>query len=387
MARGKRASAKRRGDKAAAVTVGELTTALHSIAPFDLAEEWDNVGLLAGAPDWPVERVLVALDLTDAVAQEALRKQVDAVVLYHPPIFKPLTRITPDAPGPTRLLPELLAARSALLATHTALDAAPAGTNDQILDWFDVAARRPLQTAASRATEYKLVVFVPPAEVDAVRSALAEAGAGVIGNYSECSYELRGRGSFKGDDCTNPTIGERGKLEFVDETRLELVVPRGRVGAVVRRLYEVHSYEEPAFDLYPVEQLPARGAAGMGRIGDLRRKTRGAVLLKTLAQHADTAVAQLVGSMARSFARVVAAAGAFGVNQFTDEDALYITGEFKHHDALTLQRRGVTCIALGHHQSEAHVLDTLRTRLRAALPKLRIEAARSAIGPFRPWPV
>jgi dinuclear metal center YbgI/SA1388 family protein len=365
-------------------SVADLYAALDKLAPFAAAEDWDNVGLLAGRPEWPGRQVLVALDLTDAVAREALRKEVDALVVYHPPIFKQIRAITPTADAPTSLLPDLVAARIAILSIHTAFDAAVGGTNDLLLNLFAPTSRRPMEPAIEERETCKLVVFVPPAEVRQLRQALSAAGAGVIGHYTECSFELAGRGSFRGDETTHPAVGRKQVVEHVDEVRLEMVVPRRRLGDVVRALYATHSYEEPAFDLYPLHEVSGRGAVGAGRVGKLPRPRPGTALVRTLGQAADMSIATCVGNLKRSFGSVTAAAGAFGVGQFTDPDSLVITGECKHHDALKLLRRGITAICLGHYASECFVLDALRTRLAGLLPTGSVTVARADRPPFQP---
>jgi hypothetical protein len=234
--------------------------------------------------------------------------------------------------------------------------------------------------------QYKLVVFVPLAEVQRLRQALAAAGAGVIGHYRECSFELAGRGTFRGDETTNPTVGRKLNLEHVDEIRLEMVVPQARLGPVVRALYASHSYEEPAFDVYPLHEMPDRAAVGMGRVGVLRKPEGGRALLQKLGRHVDLSCATIVGKLNRRFKSVTAAAGAFGVRAFRDPESLILTGEFKHHDALELQRRGITAVHLGHYASERPVLDLLRARLRKDVPGLRAEIARSDRAPFSPAP-
>ena len=365
-------------------SVRQVLSALDGLAPFDGAAEWDNVGLLAGRPEWPAARALLALDLTNAVAREALRKRTDVLVLYHPPIFKGIKAVTPTAECPTTLLPDLLAARVALIAMHTALDAAVGGTNDILLDPLAPVARYPLEPLI-RERLYKLVVFVPPAEVDRLRRALAAAGAGVIGHYTECSFELAGRGTFRGDETTHPTVGRKLVLEHADEVRVEMVLPRARLAAVTRALHAHHSYEEPAFDAYPLHDAAGGGAVGMGRVGRLEKPERGTALLARLARHVDLACAHVVGNIRRRFASVTAAAGAFGVRAFRDPDSLVLTGEFKHHDALELLRRGITAVHLGHYASERPALDVMRQRLRRAVRGLRVEIARSDRTPFLPW--
>jgi len=364
--------------------VADLIKAIDQIAPFANAEDWDNVGLLAGRPEWSARRVLVAIDLTDAAAQEALSKRVDALLVYHPPIFKGLRSITPDAEGPTGRLADLLAERISIIATHTAFDSAEGGVNDILLDLFEPVARRPLEIIDCDCRDYKLAVFVPESEADALRQALAAAGAGLIGHYSECSFELSGRGTFRGDETSNPRVGRKQAFETVDETRLEMIVPRRSVGEAVRALYAAHPYEEPAFDLYPTRWIAGRGRVGLGRVGVLRKPTRGAELVKRLAAGVDMSIATTVGDLKRRFKSVTAGAGAFGASRFRDPDSLAVTGEFKHHDALDLLRRGVTSVCLGHYASEALVLDVLCRKIRKALKGVSITKARADRSPFQP---
>ncbi len=364
------------------VSVGRLLKVIDGFAPFAGAADWDNVGLLAGDESWPARRILLAIDLTDAVAAEALKQEADALVIYHPPIFKGIRSVTSRAQSPTTRLADLLAARISIVALHTALDAAAGGTNDVLLDAFDPVERYPLEPATVES-HYKLAVFVPQADVDRLRSALAAAGAGVIGRYRECSFELRGRGTFSGDEKTNPTVGRRGRFEHVDEIRLEMVVPRPCLGAVVRALYATHSYEEPAFDVYPVVGTAGRAATGMGRVGLLAKPTAGRALLRKLAAVADLSNASVVGDLNRRFKSITAAAGSFGVQSLRDPESLVITGEFKHHDALELLRRGVTAVQVGHSESERPVLRRVTEVLRSGLRGARVSIARSDASPFR----
>lgn len=364
--------------------VSDVEAALGEIAPWRYAADWDNVGLLLGRRDWPARNALLAIDLTDAVAREALRRRATTLIVYHPPIFKGVRTLTDRTDGPTALLPDLLAARIAVFSLHTALDAAPGGTNDAIIDCFDVLDRRPLEPIINDGDLLKLVVFVPPAEVEKLRSALSRAGAGVIGNYEECSFEVAGRGSFRGNQASNPVIGKRQQLEFVQESSLEMVLRRRDIGAVVRALYSAHSYDEPAFDIYPLITAAGRGAAGLGRAGTLRRPARGSDLLRRLRGRYELSGATVVGDLRRRFTTITAAAGSFGASAFRDADSLVITGELKHHDALSVLRCGVTAVCLGHYASERPVLDRVAAQLKSRLPRLRIAVAASDCPPLSP---
>ncbi|MBK8913313.1 MAG: Nif3-like dinuclear metal center hexameric protein [Phycisphaerales bacterium] len=388
-------SAKRRGSSAGGrgggkgaarrrATVADLLAALDQLAPLRHAADWDNVGLLAGQAARRVQRVLVAIDLTDAVAAEALRERADALVLYHPPIFKGIRSITAAAACPTSALCELLAARTALLAVHTALDAAVGGTNDLLLDAFDVAERVPIEPAFEDGRQFKLAVFVPVDQAAELRAALSAAGAGRIGNYDECSFETAGVGTFRGNESSNPRIGRRGRFEAVAELRIEMVVPAAALAAVVRALHAVHPYEEPAFDIYPLRGVAGRGAVGMGRIGRLRNPADGRSLIQQLGRVVDLRNARVVGSLDRRFEAVAAAAGSFGVARFTDPRTLYLTGEFKHHDALELLKRGATAVHIGHYESERPVVGRLAGWLRTHLPGSAVRESRADKSPFDP---
>ena len=243
---------------------------LEELAPLRYAQEWDNVGLLLGtlgegehAPS--VTRVLLTIDLTEAVLEEARTAQAELVVAYHPPLFRPTKRL--DAARPTsRVLLRAARAGIALYSPHTALDAAPGGMNDWLAAGLGTGTQAPLIDAnvLDPNAELKLVTFVPAAHVDGLRTALALAGAGVIGDYNFCSSQSPTTGTFLGGDTTKPVVGARGQLETVPEVRLEMVCPKHALGRIARALRGAHPYEEPAWDLYPLAPRPAAGF-GIGR--------------------------------------------------------------------------------------------------------------------------
>jgi dinuclear metal center YbgI/SA1388 family protein len=342
---------------------------METIAPTGLAQSWDNVGLLAGDATATVGRVLACIDLTAAVVDEAIRKKSDLILAYHPPIFKPISSIRGDSSGTDAAVFRCIRNGIAVYAMHTALDAAEGGTNDVMASLCGIARTEPIEYVDQpRVDECKLVVFVPPDQVERVADAMFAAGAGHIGDYSRCSYRLAGQGTFFGDETTSPTVGQHGQMEYVDEIRLESVVPSKALPGVVTAMIKAHSYEEPAFDIYPLEARPVRG---IGRIGYLPRPTTLTGLARKLKRATQAAGIQIVGPPDRKVERAVIVVGAAGTLPFRvplSSTDVIITGEIRHHDALTIRRLDGTAIALGHWASERPVLPAVTKRLEEACP-------------------
>jgi len=232
------------------------------------AEGWDNIGLQIGDPDSIVKKLMVTLDVTLSVVDEAIKQEVDLLIVHHTPMFKPLKDILWNRPQ-GKIVQKLIQANINLYCAHTNLDSAPGGVNDvlaQMLDLKDIQVLSP-----SWEEEYiKLVVFVPNGYEEQIREAISRQGAGWIGNYSDCTFQLSGTGTFRPLEGTNPFIGAKGQLEKVEEYRLETIVPRQLIENVVKAMIEAHPYEEVAYDLYP---LANKGpVSGLGRIGILQEK-------------------------------------------------------------------------------------------------------------------
>ena len=246
-------------------TVADVMKFLEKVAPLTLAAEWDNVGLLLGDSAREVRRVMTCLTVTPESAAEAVREKADLLVSHHPILFRPVPKLT-AASTEGRMLLDLVRAGASVYSPHTAYDNAPGGINDGLARRLRLTNVRSLRSLPS-GSQTKLVVFVPDKDLAKVSDALFAAGAGRIGEYRECSYRLSGTGTFFATEATNPTIGTKGRREDVAEWRLEVVCPTGRVAEIVRAMRSAHSYEEPAFDLYPLTSDPTRH--GQGRIGVL----------------------------------------------------------------------------------------------------------------------
>jgi len=360
---------------------------MEGIAPTALAQDWDNVGLLAGGPAAPVRRVLLCIDLAPAVVAEAVKKRANLVLAYHPPIFKPIKSLRADSRGTDAVVFECIRRGIAIYSTHTALDAADGGTNDVLASLCGIEQTEPLEyvddpSGISDGPKFKLAVFVPAGEVERVAEAMFEAGAGRIGDYTKCAFRTAGHGSFFGSESTKPTLGRKGRLEFVDEVRLETIVPGRVLPDVIRAMLRTHSYEEPAFDIYPLKTPPARG---IGRVGNLPRPVTLGSLAGKLKRATGAACVQLVGPRGRKVERAAIVAGSAGDLPFRVKLSaadVIVTGEIRHHDALTIQRSGAAAIALGHWASEKPVLRVLAQRLVALLPSVRVGESRVDADPL-----
>ncbi|MHC4091360.1 MAG: Nif3-like dinuclear metal center hexameric protein [Planctomycetota bacterium] len=364
------------------VPLAEVCQALDKIAPLRLAQEWDNVGLLAGDANAQVERVLLSIDLTGPVVEEALRRKVDLVMAYHPPIFRPITRLHGHGSGTDAHVFRCIAAGVAIYSMHTALDAADGGTNDVLAGLCGIKQTRPIEYAAAGAPQCKIVVFVPADAADQVAAAMFEAGAGHIGDYEMCSYRLAGEGTFRGSEATHPTIGQAGQFERVAELRIESITPKPAVPAVVEAIRRAHPYEEPAFDVYPLEAEPVRG---IGRYGDLLKPTTLGALARKLKRATAADCTQIVGDPDKQVTRAIVCVGAAGSLPFklalTESDVI-VTGEIRHHDALTINRHGAAAIALGHWASERPVLEPFAERLASLAPSLDVQRSTADRAPF-----
>lgn len=361
-----------------------VVSILEDLAPLRFASSWDNVGLLVGDPDADVRKVLVTVDYTEYVAEEARDSGVDLVVAYHPPMFSAVKRVPHDA-----LWADAVRRGIALYSMHTALDVAPLGTNDVLADACGVASsdRRALRAPSQDDAIYKIVTFVPEESVDAVGEALFQAGAGKIGGaYSRCSFRASGTGTFFGDEAANPAVGERGRLERVPEVRLETVLPKGRVDHVVRALRAAHPYEEPAFDLVALAPIPSPdgSALGLGRVGSVEPTTLSELVLTVKSKLALASVL-VADAGTKRVTRVAVAAGSGGdllADAARAKADVFVTGELRHHDALTAVRRGISVVATLHSNSERLAVRRFGERLATRAPELEIRTSAADRDPF-----
>ncbi|MEM1011919.1 MAG: Nif3-like dinuclear metal center hexameric protein [Planctomycetota bacterium] len=346
-------------------TIGDLQSAMESIAPTRLAESWDNVGLLVGDAAAELSGVSLCIDLTADVLAEARQSGANAVVAYHPPIFKDVKTLHAGD-----VVFDAIRQGVAVYSPHTALDVAPGGTNDVLADLLYLTHRKPLAPKPASKGDLRLVTFVPADHADDVAKALFDAWAGSYGDYDSCAFRTTGTGSFRGLDGSNPAIGQPGQLETVKEVRLETTLPAGKADEVVAALRQTHPYEEVAFDLLRREPDPAQ-VVGLGRIGDFDEPVPRDVLFGRIRRELNVGELLVAGPVDGEVKRIACCAGSCGdlLDSAAKQGAeLYVTGELKHHDALRAAKLGLTAVCVLHSNSERPTLDVLRRRLSDLLP-------------------
>jgi dinuclear metal center YbgI/SA1388 family protein len=347
--------------------LNDLMQQIQTLAPLSLAEPWDKVGLQVGDAQQNVRKALLCIDLTPAVVKQAISAKAQLIVSYHPPIFEPLKTLTPGD-WKTRALLDCVKHGIAVYSPHTALDAAPQGLNHWLANGLGEGEQRVIKHASPQK-QGMLVVFVPLAAANGLREALSQAGAGQIGQYTSCSFGVLGEGTFKGDDRSNPTIGQPGQFERVEELRMEMVFPWAIKDRLVRTLYEHHPYEEPAFNMYELAStVRATQSAGQGRVLTLDKP----VTLETLTQriakhlgvkHVDVTPAVDKRGRIRTIGLCVGAGGSL-LSEAGEIDAFF-TGEMRYHDVLAASQRGIHILLAGHVQTERPFLPEYRKMLAA----------------------
>jgi dinuclear metal center YbgI/SA1388 family protein len=356
----------------------DVNELLGKIAPLHLAESWDNVGLLWGDPHANIRHLMTCLTITPEVVAEAVKEKAELIVSHHPLLFKPTQRITSESVE-GRMLLKLAAAGVSVYSPHTAYDNAPEGINDQLAAMLKLEAARPLAPTIPKSP-YKVVVFVPDQDLAPVSDAAFQAGAGIIGNYEQCSYRSAGTGTFFGNENTNPSIGKAGRREEVVEYRLELFCPSAKLSSVLHAIHHTHSYETPAIDVYPLHPLAqsASSKEGSGRLGQLPAPMTSLALAEQVSQLLQTPV-NLTGdrtlTQISSVAIVCGAGGSLLSEAIKAGADAFLTGEIRFHDELAAQAAGVTVLAAGHYATERPGMEALARRLAANLPHCKVWAS------------
>lgn len=363
--------------------VNEIIKQIEHIAPPNLAQDWDNTGLLVGDSNKTIKNILLTIDITKDVIAEAKKLKAGMIISYHPVIWDGLKTVT--AGGEGDLVYELVRAGIAVYSIHTSLDVVAGGVNDGLAEMVGIIDAKPIGDYVENPSgdNYKLVVFIPAAAVNKVTKAIFDAGAGWVGNYHRCGFKTAGEGSFLPLAGANPAIGKKGKLESVDEFRFECLVPASRLDAVLAGMKKAHPYEEPAFDVLKLANPQA--VVGLGRIGKLAKATPLSEIIRRIKKMTSAGAVGVIGKEKRTVKTAAVCAGSCGkiINSVIAQKAdLYLTGELKHHHALAAKEAGVTCLCLSHTVSERFILKKLAKQLKSQLKSATIAVSKKDEDPF-----
>lgn len=340
-----------------------IASIIEELASKKLAEAWDNVGLLIGDGSSKVKKILVCLDVTDWVIDEAIENKADMIVSHHPVIFGKINRITADTVLGRKLL-KLISNNIAVYAAHTNYDMAKGGLNDLFANRLGFKSFELIE-ALHIEKLYKLIVYIPKGHEDKIFKALVAAGAGHIGNYSNCSYRTEGIGTFLPEAGTNPFIGEQGKLEEVEEVKLGTIVTQSILNKVIKALLKAHPYEEPAYDIMPLDN-PGE-AYGIGRLAQLENETTLAVYAETVKKALKLDRIKFAGYPNKVIRKVALINGAGNKStsaaRFAGADVL-ITGDMQHHEILDAVEAGLGIIDAGHFATESLMIPAMAAYLR-----------------------
>jgi dinuclear metal center YbgI/SA1388 family protein len=358
---------------------------MERLAPKHYAEPEDKIGLQVGSLRKEVSRVLVALDVTPEVVEEAGAVGAELIIAHHAVIYRPLAHLQTDTPAGA-LAADLLRRDIAVYVAHTNLDTAEGGMNDWMAEALGLDGRGVLREIHTDKL-YKLVVYVPKDQQDAVRSAMFSAGAGWIGNYSHCSFNVEGTGTFMPREGTDPYIGKQGKLESVSEVRVETVVPQSAQKTVVSAMLKAHPYEEVAYDLYPMD-LKGR-SFGLGRVGLLPEAESLDVFAERIKQAFDVPFVRVVGDGAKPIRKVAVLGGSgsrFIRNAMLAGADVLVTGDIDYHSAHDALVAGLALVDPGHNAEKimkTKVAEWLQERLREKGYATATVASQVNTEPFR----
>ncbi len=345
--------------------IAEITRYLESLSPLALQEEYDNCGLLLGDPECEFHKALLCLDLTTEVMTEAIENECNLIISHHPFIFRGLKKLTAGQ-SETGIITAAVRHNIAIYAIHTNLDNTLHGLNALVLSKIGISNYHILSPKPGLLL--KLAVFCPLEHAGKIRDCLFDAGAGRIGNYDCCSYNVNGEGTFRASELANPYVGEKNKMHVEPETRIEVVFPGYLEAGVVAALLAAHPYEEVAYDIYPLRNNPP--FAGAGLIGELDEPCNEVQFLERVRKNLGIAVIRHSSFISKPV-KIVAlctGSGSFLIGEAISAKAdVYLTADLKYHDFFGMENR-LLLADIGHYESENGVKEWLHAALIEKFP-------------------
>lgn len=352
------------------MTIEKVIKYIEDWAPKGIAWERDNVGLQIGTSQQELKSILLCLDVNKDVVEDAIKKKCNLIISHHPLLFNPIKKITPGDKT-SDIISSLIKNDISLYSAHTNLDFTKDGVSFQLAKKLNLKSIKFLKNISENLT--KLVVFVPVGYTEKVAEAIHSSGGGIIGEYTNCSFRLIGKGTFRGSEKSNPAIGQKGRLEFVDEVRLEVLVNNFDLPAVISAMKKAHPYEEVAFDIYPL--MNENVNFGMGAIGILEKDFTQKEFLEYVSKKLGIKNFRYTAGKKKKI-RTVALCGGSGsdlLNSAIQKNAdAFITADVKYHTFQDAEGR-ILLIDAGHYETEIFILDEISRRLKQFLENSKTE--------------
>ncbi|TLS39375.1 Nif3-like dinuclear metal center hexameric protein [Pseudalkalibacillus caeni] len=356
-----------------------------SWSPKKLAQEGDPIGLQIGTLNKPVKKIMVALDVLTNVVDEAVQEGVDLIIAHHPILYKPLKNINLDTPQ-GKMIEKLIKNDITVYAAHTNLDVARGGVNDLLAEALELENTEVL-VPTYKTIYKKIAVFTPVDHADAVREALGNAGAGHIGNYSHCTFNTDGQGTFKPQDGADPYIGEQGKLEKVNEVKIESIFPAELESRVLKAVIKAHPYEEVAYDLVPMDNEGEE--LGLGKLGKLKQAMKLNEFAAYVKEKLDVDGVRVVGDLSSTVQRVAVLGGDgnkfVSTAKFRGAD-VFVSGDIYYHVAHDAMLEGLPIVDPGHNVEKvmkAGVMNKLQTYLESNKYETTVITSKEHTDPFQ----
>lgn len=357
----------------------EITNFLEKLAPLNYQEDYDNAGLIVGSPTDEITAALVALDCTEEIVDEAIERGCNLIITHHPIVFKGLKKFNGKS-YVERVVIKAIKNNIALYATHTNLDSVHNGVNAEICKRLGVENFKSLMP--KKGILKKLVTFCERKDAEILRNALFAAGAGDISNYAECSFNIDGVGTFKGNAQTNPTLGTAGVREYASETRIEVIFKVQDERAILAALFSNHPYEEVAYDIYQLEN--SLQTVGSGMVGVLQTPLQSHDFLQRVKEGLNTAVIRHTAALDKKISKVAVCGGS---GSFLLKNAIaagadaFVTADFKYHEFFDAEGK-IMIVDVGHYESEQFTSNLLIDNIQEKFPNFAIRLTERNTNPI-----
>jgi len=360
--------------------VQEVADILEELAPLSLAEDFDNVGLLVGDPKCEVSGILVTLDALENVIEEAITRKCNLVITFHPIIFKGLEKIT-GANYVERAVLKAIENKINIYCVHTALDNVSRGVNGKICEVLGILEPRIL--LPKTGTIKKLITYIPENAAESVKESMFAAGGGNIGNYSHCSFSVAGKGSFRPEKGSQPTIGKHGETEHTDELQIHMTFPARLEKRIMKALFESHPYDEVAYEITTLDNT--HQMEGMGMIGNLAKPMGEQEFLTLVKERMNTGCIRHSALLGKPLQRVAVLGGsggfAIGAAKANGAD-IFLTADLKYHQFFEAEQKLVLA-DIGHYESEQYTKNLIVDYLTKKIPNFAIALSESKTNPIK----